>query len=69
MANNTNKPLEAEVFNASNISIKRGLVRRLTTLGAFVYDPKPPKNEPPDAAEWFPYKAPNGLRTVVFGGE
>ncbi len=60
----TYKPMEAEVFNANNIPIKKGLVGRLTTLGACVYDPK--KNETPECAEWFPYQAPNGLRTVVF---
>ena len=62
------KPLEAEVFNGKNISIKKGLVARLTTAGAYVYDPKEPKKETPDSAEWFPYKAPNGTRTSVFDG-
>jgi hypothetical protein len=62
------KPLEAEVF-VKGVSIKKGLVTRLTTLGAYVYDPKEPKKETPDGAEWFPYESPNGIKTSVFAGQ
>jgi hypothetical protein len=63
------KPLEAEVFNNKNISIKKGIVASVTTTGVYVYDPKAPKNETPDCAEWFPFSSPSGNRCVVFGGE
>ena len=66
---NMNKPLKAEVFNANKISIKSGLVSKKTESGAFVYDPKPPKNETPESAEWFAFNAPNGSRVNVFESE
>jgi hypothetical protein len=61
----TQKPWGAEVFLKGK-SIKKGLVRRLTESGAFVYDPAPPKLESPDWGEWFPFTSPNGVKTVVF---
>ena len=62
------KQMEAEVF-MKNVSVKRGFVTKITTMGAYVYDPKDPKKETPDSAEWYPFNAPNGTKTVVFEGQ
>jgi hypothetical protein len=62
------KPLEAEVRDSKNTIIKKGLVYEFTTSGARVYDPKEPKKEAPEHAEWFPFKAPNGMKTTIFDG-
>lgn len=63
-----NKSLEAEVF-VKGVSIKKGLVQRVTTAGVYVYDPKPPKNETPESAEWYPYTSLSGIKSVVFDGQ
>ena len=62
----TEKPWEADVFK-NKIPFKKGLVSRVTSIGAFVYDPK--KNETPESAEWFPFESPNGTKTVIFEGK
>jgi hypothetical protein len=47
-------------------TVMDGVVVGMTSVGAYIYDPKEQKTEKPSWAEWFPFKSDSGVRVIVY---